>query len=100
MRFIIRSGLCMAIKLKEAGYSSDDCAVLEKSNSVGGTWLANIECYIQCWSNSIVVPWANHRFANSYPGCQCDVPSFVYSLSFYNYPEWDSFFPNQPQILQ
>lgn len=32
------SGLCMAIKLKEAGYATEDFVILEKSNRPGGTW--------------------------------------------------------------
>ena len=48
-------GLCMAIKLREAGI--DDFLLLEKGDDVGGTW--------------------NH---NSYPGAACDVQSHMYSF--------------------
>src|SRR3984885_15450397 len=51
------SGLCMAIKLKEAGRTN--FRVFEKAGDIGGTW-----------------------FLNRYPGCACDVPSHLYSFSF------------------
>ncbi|HET8708100.1 MAG TPA: NAD(P)-binding protein, partial [Pseudomonadales bacterium] len=50
-------GLCMAIKLREAG--NDNFVILEKGSEVGGTWRDN-----------------------SYPGCACDVQSHMYSYSF------------------
>src|SRR5215218_1069652 len=43
-------GLGAAIELDRAGFH--DVAVLERAPEIGGTW-----------------------YANSYPGCQCDVPS-------------------------
>src|SRR5215210_3193034 len=64
----------MAINLERAGYR--DFAVLERAADVGGTW-----------------------FANTYPGCQCDVQSDLYSFSFAPNPEWTHSFPEQPQIL-
>jgi cation diffusion facilitator CzcD-associated flavoprotein CzcO len=67
-------GLGMAIKLKEAG--RNDFLVVERARDVGGTWEAN-----------------------TYPGCQCDVPSNVYSFSFALNPDWSSTFPTQPEIL-
>ena len=33
-----------------------------------------------------------------YPGCACDVPSNLYSLSFAPNPEWKFFFGRQPEI--
>ncbi|MDH3199488.1 MAG: NAD(P)/FAD-dependent oxidoreductase [Myxococcales bacterium] len=57
------SGLCMAIKLKEAGI--DSFVVLEKAEEVGGTWRQN-----------------------TYPGCACDVQSHLYSYSFEGNPNW------------
>jgi cation diffusion facilitator CzcD-associated flavoprotein CzcO len=66
-------GLGMAIKLKQAG--RDDFLVIERADEVGGTWEAN-----------------------TYPGCQCDVPSNVYSFSFALNPSWSSTFPTQPEI--
>jgi cation diffusion facilitator CzcD-associated flavoprotein CzcO len=51
------SGLCMAIRLKQAGEQS--FILLEKADAIGGTWRDN-----------------------DYPGCACDVPSHLYSFSF------------------
>ncbi len=66
-------GLGMAIGLKQQGV--DDFAVLERASDVGGTWAAN-----------------------TYPGCQCDVPSNLYSFSFAPNPGWTHSYPLQPQI--
>jgi len=57
------SGLCMAIKLREAGIH--DFVILERGHAVGGTWRDN-----------------------TYPGCECDVPSHLYSFSFEPETEW------------
>jgi cation diffusion facilitator CzcD-associated flavoprotein CzcO len=67
-------GLGMAINLERAGRR--DFVVLERAEDVGGTW-----------------------FANSYPGCQCDVPSNLYSFSFAPKHDWTHTYPEQPQIL-
>src|SRR3954454_11599619 len=67
------SGLCMAIKLREAGI--DDFVVLERGARVGGTW-----------------------WVNTYPGCGCDVPSHLYSYSFAPNPEWSRTYSKQPEI--
>ncbi len=56
-------GLCMAIKLREAG--NDNFVILEKGSEVGGTWRDN-----------------------SYPGCACDVQSHMYSYSFEGKADW------------
>jgi cation diffusion facilitator CzcD-associated flavoprotein CzcO len=66
-------GLGMAIKLREAG--REDFVVLERAEDVGGTWEAN-----------------------TYPGCQCDVPSNLYSFSFAPNPDWSHTFAMQPEI--
>jgi cation diffusion facilitator CzcD-associated flavoprotein CzcO len=68
-------GLGMAINLERAGYRG--FVVLERAADVGGTW-----------------------FANTYPGCQCDVQSDLYSFSFAPNPDWTHSFPEQPQILE
>ena len=68
------SGLCMAIKLREAGF--DECLILEKSAELGGTWRDN-----------------------AYPGAECDVPSALYSFSFERKTDWDYQWSEQPQIL-
>jgi cation diffusion facilitator CzcD-associated flavoprotein CzcO len=67
------SGLGMAIKLKELG--TDNFVVIERHGHVGGTW-----------------------YANTYPGCACDVPSNLYSFSFEPNPNWSYFFGRQPEI--
>ena len=66
-------GLGTAIKLLESG--REDFVILERAEDVGGTWLAN-----------------------TYPGCQCDVPSNLYSFSFAPNPEWSHTFPMQEEI--
>lgn len=67
------AGLGTAIGLRRAGI--EDFVVLEKAAEVGGTWQAN-----------------------TYPGCQCDVPSHLYSLSFAPNPDWTHTFSSQPEI--
>jgi cation diffusion facilitator CzcD-associated flavoprotein CzcO len=67
-------GLGMAIRLKQEGIS--DFVVLERGADVGGTW-----------------------WANSYPGCQCDIPSNLYSFSFASNPDWTHAYPLRDQIL-
>jgi cation diffusion facilitator CzcD-associated flavoprotein CzcO len=67
------SGLAMAVRLREEGIES--FVVLERGDDVGGTWRDN-----------------------SYPGCACDVPSHLYSLSFAPNPGWSSTFSPQGEI--
>src|ERR671933_2471431 len=67
-------GIATAIRLARAGV--EDVVLLERSGDVGGTWSAN-----------------------TYPGCQCDVPSNLYSFSFARKPDWTHSYPEQPQIL-
>ena len=67
------SGLGAAIKLRQAG--REDFVVLERAEEVGGPWEAN-----------------------RYPGCQCDVPSNLYSFSFAPNPGWSRTFALQPEI--
>lgn len=69
------SGLCMGIKLREAGIS--DFAILEKEAVFGGTWRVN-----------------------HYPGAACDVPSHLYSFSFAQNADWSRKFPSQPELLR
>src|SRR5439155_3885272 len=66
-------GLGMAIRLKQAGI--DDFVVWERDTEVGGTW-----------------------WANTHPGCQCDIPSHLYSFSFAPNPEWSRTYPLQPEL--
>lgn len=68
------AGLAMAAKLKESG--QNDFVLLEKAGEVGGTWRDN-----------------------HYPGCACDVPSYLYSFSFAQNPEWSRMFSPQPEIF-
>ncbi len=67
------SGLCMGIKLLEAGMNS--FLIVEKSADIGGTW------------------WENR-----YPGCACDIPSHLYSFSFAPSTEWTRMYPGQQEI--
>jgi 4-hydroxyacetophenone monooxygenase len=66
------SGLCAAIKLKEAGVAF---TVLEKNADVGGTWLEN-----------------------AYPGCGVDTPSHLYSFSFARRSTWNGYFAQRSQL--
>ena len=67
------AGLGTAIKLDESGFS--DFLVVDKGDSVGGTWRDN-----------------------TYPGAACDVPSQLYSFSFAPNPGWSRSFSPQPEI--
>jgi cation diffusion facilitator CzcD-associated flavoprotein CzcO len=67
-------GLAAAHALKEKG---EDFAVLEREREVGGVWRDN-----------------------TYPGCACDVPSNLYSLSFAPNPSWTHAFSPQSEIRE
>jgi cation diffusion facilitator CzcD-associated flavoprotein CzcO len=67
------AGLGMAIRLRQEGIH--DFVVLERADDVGGTWREN-----------------------TYPGCQCDIPSHLYSFSFAPNPEWSQTYPLQFEI--
>ena len=65
------SGICMGATLLRGGIT--DFVLLEKADSVGGTWREN-----------------------TYPGVACDVPSHLYSYSFDLNPDWSqAFSPGQ-----
>jgi cation diffusion facilitator CzcD-associated flavoprotein CzcO len=66
-------GIGMAARLKRAGVH--DLVVLERDESLGGTWRDN-----------------------SYPGAACDVPSHLYCFSFAPNPGWSRSFSPQPEI--
>jgi cation diffusion facilitator CzcD-associated flavoprotein CzcO len=66
-------GLGAAIRLKQEGV--EDFVIFERDTEVGGTW-----------------------WANSYPGCQCDIPSHLYSYSFAPNPEWTRTYPLQAEL--
>jgi len=67
------SGLGMAVRLKKAGI--DDFVIMERAADLGGTWRDN-----------------------TYPGCQCDVESNLYSYSFALNPTWSRTYPLQAEI--
>jgi cation diffusion facilitator CzcD-associated flavoprotein CzcO len=67
-------GLCAGIKLLEAGITN--FVILEKADSVGGTWREN-----------------------TYPGAGCDVMSLMYSLSFAPNKRWTRMYAKQDEIL-
>jgi cation diffusion facilitator CzcD-associated flavoprotein CzcO len=66
-------GLGTAIRL--VGRGEHDFLVFERAADVGGTW-----------------------WANTYPGCQCDIPSHLYSFSFAPNPNWSRTYPKQPEL--
>ncbi len=67
------AGIGMAITLTRNGYR--DVVVLERAASVGGVWREN-----------------------TYPGCQCDVPSHLYSFSFAPKHDWSRAYGLQAEI--
>ncbi|MBN8906849.1 MAG: NAD(P)/FAD-dependent oxidoreductase, partial [Rhodospirillales bacterium] len=67
-------GIGMAIRLRQAGI--DDFVLLEQASDIGGTWRDN-----------------------HYPGCACDIPANLYSLSFAPRAAWSRRYPTQPEIL-
>ena len=69
------SGLCMAIKLRQARRES--FLVIEKNDDIGGTWNEN-----------------------RYPGCACDIPSHLYCFSFDLNPEWNRMYAGQQEIWE
>ena len=67
------AGLAMAARLRRSGV--EDFVILERAAELGGTWRDN-----------------------RYPGCQCDVPSNLYSFSFARNPEWSRTYSEQAEI--
>ena len=67
------TGIALVIKLREAGIT--DITVLEKAETIGGTWREN-----------------------RYPGVACDVPSHAYTYSFEPNPGWTKFFAEGKEI--
>ena len=67
------SGLCMGIKLKQAGI--DSFTIYEKAADLGGTWRDN-----------------------RYPGLVCDIPSRYYQYSFEPNPDWSRLLSPAPEI--
>jgi cation diffusion facilitator CzcD-associated flavoprotein CzcO len=66
-------GLGAAIRLMQEGITN--FVLLERAGDVGGTWRDN-----------------------TYPGCECDVQSHLYSFSFAPNPAWTRSFSPQPEI--
>ena len=66
------SGICMAIKLREAGIPYQ---IIEKNDTVGGTW-----------------------YENSYPGCGVDTPNHFYSYSFEPNHDWPEHFSKRNEL--
>jgi cation diffusion facilitator CzcD-associated flavoprotein CzcO len=66
-------GVAVGAALGRAGV---DYVILERAGSIGGTWRDN-----------------------TYPGCRCDVPSHLYSLSAAPTPDWTHTYSAQPEIL-
>ncbi len=69
------SGIAMGIRLKRAGV--EDFLILERAEDVGGVW----------------------RY-NTYPGCRCDVPSHLYSLSCAPNPGWSHTYSPQEELRE
>jgi len=69
------SGLGMARALVDSG--DRDFIVFEREPGPGGTW-----------------------WLNDYPGCACDVPSHLYSLSFELNPDWTRRYPPRKEIQE
>ena len=69
------TGILVVIRLKQVGI--DDVVLLEKKDSVGGTWREN-----------------------TYPAVACDVPGHAYTYAFEPNPEWSSLFAPGAEIHQ
>ncbi|QUR69768.1 NAD(P)-binding protein [Mycobacterium spongiae] len=66
------SGLTLAVFLREAGIAH---VIVERNDDVGGTWLRN-----------------------NYPGCGVDIPSHLYSLSFFP-RTWSAYFAKRDELV-
>ncbi len=69
------AGIGTAVRLIQEGM--DEFVILERSDSIGGTWRDN-----------------------SYPGAACDIPSLLYSYSFEQNPSWSQAYSGSAEILQ
>lgn len=65
-------GICAGVRLGQAGI---DFTILEKNDSLGGTW-----------------------YENRYPDLRVDVPNHFYSFSFRPNPDWSDYFSRGPEI--
>lgn len=66
-------GICAAIMLEQRGIH--DVVVLERSSGIGGTW-----------------------YNNRYPGLACDVPSNLYSFSYFQSFDWPRAFARRKEM--
>ena len=66
------SGICAAIRLREAGIPF---TIIEKNSAVGGSW-----------------------YENFYPGCGVDTPNHFYSYSFDLNHDWSHFFAKRDEL--
>lgn len=69
------SGICLGAQLQR-WYNITDVRFFERQSGLGGTW-----------------------HANRYPGCACDVPSALYSLSFEPNADWSRLLPPWQELL-
>src|SRR5260221_5385093 len=67
------SGLCLGVRLRQSRQNS--FLIIEKGADIGGTWRDN-----------------------RYPGCACDIPSHLYSLSFAPRNDWSRLYPSQQEL--
>ena len=67
------SGIAMALAMKRAGHA-EELLIVDAAEDFGGTWRDN-----------------------TYPGCECDIPSPVYSLRDEPH-DWSRFYGGQPEI--
>ena len=67
------SGMAMALQLKAAGFTN--FTIFEQAEEVGGSWRDN-----------------------TYPGCGCDIPSHLYSISSAPSPTWSEVYSGQAEI--
>ncbi len=68
------SGIIAALRLQRSG--RDSFTIFERADAIGGTWRDN-----------------------TYPGCACDVPSNLYSISFAPKHDWTRGYGSQSEIL-
>lgn len=68
------SGIGLGAQLKR-WYNITDVQFFERQPRLGGTWNAN-----------------------RYPGCACDIPSALYSLSFEPNPDWSRLLPSSQEL--
>lgn len=69
------AGIIAALRLQRS--KRDSFVIFERAAEVGGTWRDNV-----------------------YPGCACDVPSNLYSISFAPNPNWKRMYSSQAEILE